>query len=136
MGDGDRIVGKHVLASLYGVPRDIAGDEGFLVEVVKRAVEASGATLHSIHSWVIPGEKGGVSVIALVLESHVAIHTWLEYDYATVDVYTCGEHTDPWRAFEVIRRELRPEYYVVSYADRSQVPVRGRIHGLPQRGES
>jgi len=53
--------------------------------------------LVEMKSWKFGGKKGGVSVIALVEESHIAVHTWLEYNYATVDVYTCGEHSDPRR---------------------------------------
>ncbi len=118
----DIIVGKHVYGSLYGVPEEIASDEEYLKNLVLEAVKASGATLLDLRTWVVPGKKGGVSIIAIVLESHIAIHTWLEYGYTTVDVYTCGEHTDPWKAWEVILHGLRPKYYSVHYADRSQVP--------------
>lgn len=119
----DYVVGKHVYGSLYGVPKDKAWDEGYLRDLVARAAKAAGATLHDLRSWVIPGEKGGVSVIALILESHIAVHTWPEYEYATIDIYTCGEHTDPWRAWQLFLEELRPAYYTVSYADRSQAAV-------------
>ena len=118
----DVIVGKHVYGSLYGVPRDKAGDESYLRDLVLKAVKAAGATLLDLRSWVVPGKKGGVSVIAIVLESHIAIHTWLEYGYATVDVYTCGEHTDPWKAWQVILEGLNPKKHVVHYSDRSQLP--------------
>ncbi len=122
MASDDVIVGKHVYGSLYGVPRDKAGDESYLRGLVLKAVEAAGATLLDLRSWVVPGKKGGVSVIAIVLESHIAIHTWLEYGYATVDVYTCGEHTDPWKAWQVILEGLNPKKHVVHYTDRSQLP--------------
>lgn len=119
----DVIVGKHVYGNLYGIDKDVAGNEDILKSVVVKAVREAGATLYDIKSWKFQGRKGGVSVIALVLESHVAVHTWLEYDYATVDVYTCGAHTDPWKAFEVIKEALKPKYYTVHYADRSQLPA-------------
>ena len=45
--------------------------------------------LVEVNSWKFKGgDKEGVSVIALVLESHIAIHTWPVYNFATVDVYT------------------------------------------------
>jgi len=119
----DIIVGKHVYGSLYGVPEELASDEEYLKNLVLEAVKAAGATLLDLRTWVVPGKKGGVSIVAIVLESHIAIHTWLEYGYTTVDVYTCGEHTDPWKAWEVILYGLRPKYYSVHYADRSQVPA-------------
>lgn len=119
--NNDRIIGKHVYGNLYGIDQKIAGNEKALRALVKKAVKAANARLHSIHSWKFKGKKSGISVIALVLESHVSIHTWLKYDYATIDIYTCGEHTDPWKAFEVIKKVLKPKYYTVNYADRSKL---------------
>ena len=115
----DRIVGKHVYGNLYEVDVDIAKDEDKLRQIVIEAAKIANMTLHEVKSWSFGGKKGGVSVIALVLESHIAIHTWIEYRYATVDVYTCGEKSDPWKAFEYIVRNLKPKYYTVNYADRS-----------------
>jgi S-adenosylmethionine decarboxylase len=33
----------------------------------------------------------GVSGVIIIMESHLTIHTWPEYGYAAVDVFTCGE---------------------------------------------
>ncbi len=118
----DVIIGRHVYGSLYGVSRDKAWNEQFLRDLVLKAANAAGATLLDVRSWVVPGKKGGVSVIAIVLESHIAIHTWPEYDYATVDVYTCGDNADPWKAWEVILEGLNPKHHTVHYSDRSQIP--------------
>ncbi len=116
------IVGKHVFGSLYNLGnRRALEDEEYMKNLVVMAANAAKATLHEVKSWKIEGEKGGVSAIALVLESHIAIHTWKEYNYATVDIYTCGEHTDPWKAWEVITTALKPEKVTVYYADRSQI---------------
>jgi len=115
----DRIVGKHVFGNLYGIPREIAANEELLYETVRKAVEVANMKLVEMKSWKFGGKKGGVSVIALVEESHIAVHTWLEYNYATVDVYTCGEHSDPQKAFDLIVSALRPERYQMFYADRS-----------------
>ncbi|ABN69608.1 S-adenosylmethionine decarboxylase related [Staphylothermus marinus F1] len=116
-----RIIGKHVYGNLYEIPEEIAGDEEYLRNVVVEAAKLANMTLLEVKSWKLGGEKGGVSVIALVLESHIAIHTWINYRYATVDVYTCGEKSDPWRAFNYIVEKLKPKEYTVNYADRTQL---------------
>ncbi len=121
MSENDRVVGKHVYGNLYDIDVELAGDEEYVRDLVLKAVREANATLIDIKSWKIEGEKGGISVIALVAESHIAVHTWIEYRYATVDVYTCGEHTDPWKAFNVILKGLRPKYYTMHYSDRSQL---------------
>jgi len=120
-GVDEAIIGKHVYGNLYDIPPEIAGDEEYLVEVVKKAAELANMTLWDVKSYKFGGLKGGVSVIALVIESHIAIHTWIEYRYATVDVYTCGEKSDPWKAFHYIVEKLRPATYTVNYADRTQL---------------
>jgi len=121
---GDVIVGKHVFGNLYGIDKDVANDERELKDIVLKAVELSNTKLLDIRVWKLGGKKGGVSVIALVEESHIAIHTWIEYEYATVDVYTCGQNSDPWKAFNYIVSRLKPKYYTVNYADRSSIDMR------------
>jgi len=48
----------------------------------------------------------GVSGVVVIAESHLSIHTWPESGYAAVDFYTCGDHTDPWRACEYAAQKL------------------------------
>jgi S-adenosylmethionine decarboxylase len=37
----------------------------------------------------------GISGVVIIAESHLSIHTWPEYGYAAVDVFTCGEVLQP-----------------------------------------
>ena len=116
------IIGRHVYGNMYGIDKEILWNEEFIKKIVLGAVKASNATLHELKSWKIEGDKGGISVIALVLESHISVHTWPEYRYATVDVYTCGEKADPWKGFNYILEKLNPKFYTVHYSDRSSLP--------------
>lgn len=50
----------------------------------------------------------GASVVVVVEESHLSIHTWPEVGYAAVDFYTCGE-CDPILAHEVLAERLHAE---------------------------
>jgi len=115
----NRVVGKHIYANLYGCDVNVISDEKKLSDIVKEAAKLAKAVLYELKVWKFGGDKGGVSVIGLVLESHIAIHTWPKYEYATVDVYTCGAHTDPWSAFKYIVSQLKPKNMSVNYADRS-----------------
>ncbi len=118
----DYIVGRHVFGNLYGVDPKLLWDRKLLEELVIEAAKAGKMNLVDVRSWSFPGKHGGVSVIALVVESHIAIHTWPEYSYATVDVYTCGSASDPFEAFKLIVSRLKPERVVAYYADRSSEP--------------
>ncbi len=37
----------------------------------------------------------GISGVVVIAESHLAIHTWPEYCYAAVDVFSCGDTLQP-----------------------------------------
>lgn len=93
------VYGKHIVGDLYECDKDKLKDVVFLISVVKEAANIGRMTLLDIKSWKI---GFGVSVFGIVLESHISIHTWPEHSFATVDVYSCGNHSDPEGAFNFI----------------------------------
>lgn len=111
-----KVVGRQVYGSLYECDKEILKDREKLEDIVKEASKVGNMTLLDIKSWKI---GDGVSVVAIVLESHITIHTWPEYNFATVDVYSCGAHTDPYKAFMYVVNELKAKKYTVNEADRS-----------------
>ncbi|MEM1663971.1 MAG: adenosylmethionine decarboxylase [Pyrobaculum sp.] len=114
------VVGKHVYGELYEIDEKLLEDEQRLRKIVIEAAHIANMHIVEVNSWKFKGgDKEGVSVIALVLESHIAIHTWPVYKYATVDVYTCGERSDPMSAFRYIVSQLSPKRFTINYADRS-----------------
>lgn len=115
-----KIIGKHVYANIYDPDPSLISNEEFLRNLVVEAANKANMHLVEVKSWSFGGKKGGVSVIALITESHIAIHTWVEYSYATIDVYTCGDHSDPWKAMEYIIENLKPKKYSIGYANRTQ----------------
>jgi len=110
------VVGKQVYGELYDCDVETLKDEQRLREIVTNAARVGNMTLLDVKSWKI-GE--GVSVMAIVLESHITIHTWPEYAFATVDVYSCGAHTDPKKAYLYIVEQLGAKKYTIKEADRS-----------------
>ena len=115
----DRIVGLHVFGNLYDLDVSKASDVAYLKGLILSAVNKAKMTLVNIDAKSFGGKKGGVSVIALVTESHMVLHTWNEYNYATLDIFTCGEHSDPYAAFNYIVQELKPKKHQIFYANRS-----------------
>ena len=121
MAADEGIVGKHIIANVYKVADSKKlWDREFLEKVVVEACKIANMKIVEVKSWEFGGEKGGVSVIALVEESHVAIHTWKEYRYATIDVYTCGEKSKPIPAVEHILKNLGAESTWLVATSRSQ----------------
>jgi len=113
-----RVVGKHVYGSAMRCSINKLVNEEYIREIVKEAVRIGNMTLVDIKSWKI-GE--GVSVLALILESHISVHTWPEFGFATIDVYSCGEHTNPEKAFNFIIDKLEAKEVIRGFIDRSFV---------------
>lgn len=115
----EHIVGMHVFGNLYELDPKLMTDKEFLRQTVLKAVEVANMTLVEHKAWAFGGKKGGVTVMALITESHVVLHTWNEYKYATLDIYTCGEKSNPNAAFDYIVQQLKPKRHKRFFADRS-----------------
>jgi S-adenosylmethionine decarboxylase len=115
----EKIIGKHVYGNLYGCDNAIISDENSLKNIIIDAAKIAKMTIWDTKVWKFGGEKGGLSALALILESHIAIHTWSELNYCTVDVFTCGDKSAPDLAFEYISSKLKPKSIAVHAANRS-----------------
>ena len=88
-----KALGRHILAEFFDCDNDILDDTEKIELIMKRAAIECGATI--ISSTFHEFNPHGVSGVVVIAESHLAIHTWPEYGYAAVDVFTCGETVDP-----------------------------------------
>ena len=97
--------GKHILAEYLECECTYLDSEHAIREVMLEAASASGATIvgNIFHHF----SPQGVTGVVVIAESHLAIHTWPEYRYASVDLFTCGSHLDPWVGFEYIKERLQ-----------------------------
>jgi S-adenosylmethionine decarboxylase proenzyme len=76
----------------------------FIKQSMLKAAEISGATI--LNSIFQESPTYGVLGIVIVSESHLSIHTWPEYRYAAVDIFTCGQKANPWKASEYLESSL------------------------------
>ena len=95
--------GRHLVAEYYGCRHDILDDITVVRQLLETAATTAGATI--VQTVAHQFTPHGVSVVVVVEESHLSIHTWPEAGYAAVDFYTCGE-CDPQLAHDVLARGL------------------------------
>lgn len=103
----NKYLGRHILVEFYNCDKDILNDYQLIKEHMNKAAEIAKATIvesvfHLFNPW-------GVSGAVVIQESHLTIHTWPEYGYAAVDLFTCGEEVDPWTAFEYLKKNLKAD---------------------------
>jgi len=75
--------------------------KGVLVEVARQI----GATV--IKDSFYQFSPQGISGVVIIAESHISIHTWPEYNFAAVDVFTCGDVIEPRDAVKPLAEKLK-----------------------------
>ena len=119
-----KALGQHVLAEMYSCDPEILNDHEKIQDImIDGAKEAKATIVETVFHKFNPHGVSGVVVIA---ESHLTIHTWPEYSFAALDLFTCGEEISPWVAFEYIAKKLKSKHYTTMEVKR------GSLH-LPNR---
>ncbi|MDR7303038.1 adenosylmethionine decarboxylase [Haloactinomyces albus] len=112
--------GQHVLAELEGVDPGLLDDEQFLRDTLHSALHRSWATVCQVIAQRF--EPQGVTVLALLSESHASLHTYPEDGSIFIDVFTCGNRAQPEQAVQLLAEALRPSSVT------TQTIRRGRDH--------
>src|SRR4249920_1299043 len=104
-------LGRHILVEFIGCNSDVLNDVALIEKGMITAAQDAGATV--IQSTFHHFSPFGVSGVVVIQESHLAIHTWPEYQYAAVDLFTCGETVDPWVSFEHLKKVFGANYSAI-----------------------
>lgn len=97
-------LGRHLLVELHDCDKEALNDLDLIRDVMLKAAVDCGAVVlgSSFHHF----NPQGVSGVVVIAESHLSIHTWPEFGYAAVDVFTCGTSVNPEKAAEVLIEKL------------------------------
>ena len=85
-------LGTHILVDFYDCNSDLLNDVSFIKQAMYEAAEVAKASIvaDNFHMFSPYGVSGAI----IIQESHFTIHTWPEYRYAAVDLFTCGDNLD------------------------------------------
>ena len=102
---GLNALGRHLLIELFDCDPDVINNleavKGALVEAARRAqATIVDVVFHEFNPF-------GISGVVVIAESHLSIHTWPEYRYAAVDIFSCGD---------VLQPEVAASYLVEQFA--------------------
>jgi S-adenosylmethionine decarboxylase proenzyme len=103
--------GIHLLGEWYGCPESpalIRADALRSVCLAATGEAGLSAVADNFHQFAPQGVTGMV----LLAESHLAVHTWPETGFVSVDVYVCNVSADntpkAQHLFDALRRALQP----------------------------
>ncbi|NHJ05817.1 MAG: adenosylmethionine decarboxylase [Candidatus Heimdallarchaeota archaeon] len=99
---------KELLIDLYKCGADI-NDETAILTLLTNAAKKAGA--HVLQASVHRFSPMGCSVVVILKETHISLHTWPEFGFAALDIFLCGESLDPYVAWEQIKKTLKPESF-------------------------
>lgn len=104
-----------LLVDLYGCDSGIIDDLASITEIAHRMIR-------EIHSEIVEEcfhefEPIGITYIAVITTSHFSIHTWPEYEYAAVDVFSCDEKL-PEMVVDKLKEAFKAERVVAHRVER------------------
>lgn len=101
-------LGTHLLVELRDCNPDTLKDLSKVKEALVSAAKEAKATIIdvSFHEF----NPFGISGMVVIAESHLSIHTWPEYGYAAVDIFTCGDTIQP---------EVAAQYLIAQFESRN-----------------
>jgi len=119
---------KQVIATLHGCQADLLDDKLLLnttlvaIRGANMQLAKTRATNPLVYKVTDDVMGGGVSVNALIVTSHLTVHTSRLHKATEFDCATCGPHSDPLAALGAFKKALKPTYVTIQYESRDMCP--------------
>jgi S-adenosylmethionine decarboxylase len=119
----------HCILELHGCPPERLDDLPFARAAIETACERSGCTLlQLVHHEFSPQ---GLTMVALLAESHLSLHTWPEHGYAAVDLFTCGDEAPARKACLQLAERFAAVDHSLKILHRGAVASTGAVEAQP-----
>lgn len=97
-------LGHHILLELHDCDGALLNDVQQIKKIMCQAALIAKATIVTEHFHHF--SPYGVSGVVIIQESHLTIHTWPEYGYAAIDVFTCNSKLSLQEAVQYITEQF------------------------------
>ncbi|MDD5625580.1 MAG: adenosylmethionine decarboxylase [Patescibacteria group bacterium] len=81
-------IGREIIADLKGCDARIINDEQLLKRLVQEAIHKTNHHLLNLVSKKF--SPVGITIVGILAESHISVHTYPEIGYVGIDIFTCG----------------------------------------------
>jgi S-adenosylmethionine decarboxylase len=126
-------LGNHLIVELYECHRELINDARSVEDALINAVNISGAKM--VQSVVHEFNPHGISGVVVIEESHFSVHTWPEYGYCALDIFTCGDEIDYYSALHYLKQEFKAKNLSVTEMKRGMLDLPIKLLHKPNAGE-
>ena len=98
-------LGRHIIAEFFECDEAQLVQKEALTDAMNEAARTAGATILSTQTT--DNQNGGVSVVVIIQESNLCLHTWPKAKYASADFFTCGDSVNPWKSFDFLKEFIK-----------------------------
>lgn len=109
-------LGTHYILELCNANESYLNTKDYIMNSLREAITIANANL--LEEIAIEFTPQGITAVCLLSESHMSIHTWPEKKYAAVDVFTCGDHTNPKLACEFLINAFQSQTHRLQVIER------------------
>ncbi|GAA0399317.1 adenosylmethionine decarboxylase [Paenibacillus motobuensis] len=111
-------LGHHILLELNDCNDALLNDVQQIKRIMCQAAHKAKATIVTEHFHHF--SPYGVSGVVIIQESHLTIHTWPEYGYAAIDVFTCNSKLALQEAVQYITEQFNAGNVTQHYLSRGK----------------
>ncbi len=100
-------LGTQIIAEFIYCSKNILNDKEALERELKVGIERCGLGLKSLSGYKF--DPVGVTIIAIISQSHVGIHTYPEARHASIDIFTCStDNSQTQKLLQFLKNKLKP----------------------------
>ncbi|MFW9993437.1 MAG: adenosylmethionine decarboxylase [Candidatus Odinarchaeota archaeon] len=103
----DKYLGYHIVAEFYGIPSIRERGTIFFEDLLVSSCQQADLSVVEVNTHQF--YPHGISVVVILEESHVSLHTWPENDYCSVDIFVCSGADKAELLLVLLEEKLQPK---------------------------
>lgn len=117
--------GRHLILEMWECKREVLTDTERIMQLLCDSAKDAGATV--IKQFYHEFDPPGITGVAILAESHIAIHTWPVEGYVAIDIFTCGTVVNPQLATKRLLEGFEPKDSTTLELKRGSPQITGTI---------
>lgn len=116
--NNELVLGNHLILDLFECNYAKINDINVVMNILHRTISQIGAQL--ISEGCKEFSPIGISAFAIISESHISVHTWPEYKFVAVDIFSCNKKLTE-DVCTYIKKEFEAQFANINMIDRGRI---------------